>query len=275
MLLLAGCSENYTVSEQMTDVVVIQNKMPDASAENVTEAAATVKTGLFVEDMDYDIKSFVRQFYDYLASGDYELAMYMTNDSANLDRDKFIQLSGYIDSVKSLTCYMMEGMVDGSYIVVARCGVATTLGSQVVTMLNAFYICTNESGTYYICSSSVGDEVKSYIDNKVLEVEKVEITDLVSDWKIEKNNSVKKGDIVYLDFTITKNSSWSTGWNYGIGKIPILENCQNKYYDLTLNGWEGRNTGEIVIKNGIIDIFELGHSPTGIGINTTVYIGKK
>ena len=162
MLLLAGCSENYTVSEQMTDVVVIQNKMPYAAAENVTEAAATVKTGLFVEDMDYDIKSFVRQFYDYLASGDYELAMYMTNDSANLDRDKFIQLSGYIDSVKSLTCYMMEGMVDGSYIVVARCGVATTLGSQVVTMLNAFYICTNESGTYYICSSSVGDEVKSY-----------------------------------------------------------------------------------------------------------------
>ena len=39
---------------------------------------------------------------------------------------------------------------------------ATTLGPQVVTMLNAFYICTNESGTYYICGSSVGDEVKSY-----------------------------------------------------------------------------------------------------------------
>ena len=121
---------------------------------------------------------------------------------------------------------------------------------------------------------ALSDEVRSYIDNKISEVEKVEITDLVSDWKIEKNNSVKKGDIVYLDFTITKNSSWSTGWNYGIGKIPILENCQNKY-DLTLNGWEGRNTGEIAIKNGIIDIFELGHSPTGIAINTTVYIGKK
>ena len=69
---------------------------------------------------------------------------------------------------------------------------------------------------------ALSDEVKSYIDNKISEVEKVEITDLVSDWKIEKNNSVKKGDIVYLDFTITKNSSWSTGWNYGIGKIPIL-----------------------------------------------------
>ena len=41
---------------------------------------------------------------------------------------------------------------------------------------------------------ALSDEVKSYIDNKVLEVEKVEITDLVSDWKIEKNNSVKKGE---------------------------------------------------------------------------------
>ena len=26
----------------------------------------------------------------------------------------------------------------------------------------AFYVCTNESGTYYICGSSVGDEVRSY-----------------------------------------------------------------------------------------------------------------
>ena len=56
---------------------------------------------------------------------------------------------------------MMDGMAEGSYIVVAKCGVLTTLGAQVITMLNAFYVCTNESGTYYICGSSVGDEVRS------------------------------------------------------------------------------------------------------------------
>lgn len=146
----------------MTDVVVIQNTVAELSVASVTETVEDKLVSSFVEDMDYDIKSFVRQFYDYLASGEYDLAMYMTNDSTNLDRDSFMRISSYVESVKSLTCYMMEGMVEGSYIVVAKCGVLTTLGAQVVTMLNAFYICTNESGTYYICGSDVGDEVKSY-----------------------------------------------------------------------------------------------------------------
>ncbi len=146
----------------MTDVVVIQNTVAELSVACVNETVADKLVSSFVEDMDYDIKSFVRQFYDYLASGEYDLAMYMTNDSTNLDRDSFMRISSYVESVKSLTCYMMEGMVEGSYIVVAKCGVLTTLGAQVVTMLNAFYICTNESGTYYICGNDVGDEVKSY-----------------------------------------------------------------------------------------------------------------
>lgn len=174
--LTCGCAARKRTAELMTDVVVIQNSTTMASAEGqaadiVSETdtytvtgfkADKVVTGPFVEDMNYDIKDFIRQYYDYLAAGDYDLAVYMTNDSSNLNRDAFMQLSGYIDSIKSLTCYMMEGLVDGSYIVVARCGVTTTLGAQVVTMLDAFYVCTNESGTFYISGGSVGDEVKSY-----------------------------------------------------------------------------------------------------------------
>lgn len=174
--LTCGCAARKRTAELMTDVVVIQNSTTMASAEGqvadiVSETDTYTVTGFkadkvvtspFVEDMNYDIKDFIRQYYDYLAAGDYDLAVYMTNDSSNLNRDAFMQLSGYIDSIKSLTCYMMEGLVDGSYIVVARCGVTTTLGAQVVTMLDAFYVCTNESGTFYISGGSVGDEVKSY-----------------------------------------------------------------------------------------------------------------
>lgn len=174
MFLAGGCAAKKNTAEAMTEVVVIQNSTtvsPDRGADMTTEAAVySAKEGKremalqspFVEDMNYDIKDFIRQYYDYLVAGEYELAVYMTNDSTNLDREKFMELSGYIDSVKSLTCYMMDGIADGSYIVVARCGVTTTLGAQVVTMLDAFYVCTNESGTFYICGGSVGDEVKSY-----------------------------------------------------------------------------------------------------------------
>ena len=146
--LLSGCSAKSSAAEQMTDVVVIQNKSIETELQNANapESAAGINAVTFVEDMNYDVKNFIRQFYDY----------------SNLERDSFMELSGYIDSVKSLTCYMMDGMAEGSYIVVAKCGVLTTLGAQVITMLNAFYVCTNESGTYYICGSSVGDEVRSY-----------------------------------------------------------------------------------------------------------------
>lgn len=189
MCLASGCSAKKNTSEPMTEVVVIQNSTTAAFAESADAAtemaensvkeskAAGTAVSPFVEDMNYDIKDFIRQYYDYLAAGEYELAVCMTNDSTKLDREKFMELSGYIDSIKSLTCYMMDGMVEGSYIVVARCGVTTTLGAQVVTMLDAFYVCTNESGTYYICGGSVGDEVKSYnsimlSDQKIAGVEK-------------------------------------------------------------------------------------------------------
>lgn len=189
MCLASGCSAKKNTSEPMTEVVVIQNSTTAEFAESADAAtemaensvkeskAAGTAVSPFVEDMNYDIKDFIRQYYDYLAAGEYELAVYMTNDSTKLDREKFMELAGYIDSIKSLTCYMMDGMVEGSYIVVARCGVTTTLGAQVVTMLDAFYVCTNESGTYYICGGSVGDEVKSYnsimlSDQKIAGVEK-------------------------------------------------------------------------------------------------------
>lgn len=189
MCLASGCSAKKNTSEPMTEVVVIQNSTSAAFAESADVAtemaensvkeskAAGTSVSPFVEDMNYDIKDFIRQYYDYLAAGEYDLAVYMTNDSTKLDREKFMELAGYIDSIKSLTCYMMDGMVEGSYIVVARCGVTTTLGAQVVIMLDAFYVCTNESGTYYICGGSVGDEVKSYnsimlSDQKIAGVEK-------------------------------------------------------------------------------------------------------
>ena len=139
MCLASGCAAKKNTSEPMTEVVVIQNSTSAAFAESADAAtemaensvkeskAAGTSVSPFVEDMNYDIKDFIRQYYDYLA--------------------------------------------------VARCGVTTTLGAQVVIMLDAFYVCTNESGTYYICGGSVGDEVKSYnsimlSDQKIAGVEK-------------------------------------------------------------------------------------------------------
>ena len=182
-LCLTGCGAREAAKESTTEyVIIIQNASKEttrsaqtAAPPSVTAAAGSSResaqseqeskdgyTYEFAEDMDYEIKDFVRQYYDYLAEGEYDLAAYMTNDSSRLDKEAFMERGEYIESIKSLSCYMMEGMVEGTYIVVAKCGVVTTLGPEVLFMMEAFYICRNESGTLYICGNSVGDEVKSY-----------------------------------------------------------------------------------------------------------------
>lgn len=171
---VTGCSARRAADKNaMTDVVIIQNTVESTGAPEDEERAGTKAEALslspangytygFEADADYDIKNFIRQYYDYMVDGEYELAAYMTNDSSRFSREVFMERSGYMEAVKSLTCYMMEGMVEGTYIVVAECGVLTTLSDNIVTMLEAFYICTNESGTIYIYGSSVGDEIRSY-----------------------------------------------------------------------------------------------------------------
>ena len=82
--------------------------------------------------------------------------------------------------------------------------------------------------------------------------------------------------MVYLEFALSKQTSWSNGWNNNIAKIPVLSN--KNIYELTLNGWEGKGTGEISMNNGNISIYEVGtygNAGNMIVVNATFYIGEK
>lgn len=120
-------------------------------------------------------------------------------------------------------------------------------------------------------ANGLNDDIKNYINQRLQEAEKIEITDLASDWKLKYNNSVKKGNIIYLDFVLTKDSSWTKGWNNNIGKISI--NDETTRVLLTLNSWEGKNTGEIKIEENNISIYELGMygNTNTIRINASYY----
>lgn len=120
--------------------------------------------------------------------------------------------------------------------------------------------------------NGLNEDIKSYINQKIQEVEEIDITDLASGWTIVYNNSVKKGNIIYLDFGLSKSSSWTKGWNNNIGKISINEINGYSVF-LTLNSWEGKNTGEMKLEGNDISIYELGTYGTTntIRINAAYY----
>ena len=82
--------------------------------------------------------------------------------------------------------------------------------------------------------------------------------------------------MVYLEFALSKQTSWSYGWNNNIAKIPVLSN--ENTHKLTLNTWEGKGTGEIWLNNGDISVYEVGtygNAGDMIVVNATFYIGEK
>lgn len=164
-----GCSSAADKGPQaMTDVIVITTQSSKETVPDTENGSVFVRGNwsensyAFTEDSNLEIKDLIRNYYNHLAEGDMQLAGYLINDADALLNNQFELKAEYIEEVKSLTCYIMDGMVDGTYIVVAKCGVKTTLGDNVFYMLEPFYVCTNESGGLYICSGDVGDEVKSY-----------------------------------------------------------------------------------------------------------------
>lgn len=160
-IMLCSCTAVNHVRDDETDVVIIQNNLVQPSTTEAYIDVTETDSGFNI-DSDLEIKDLIKQYYDYLVDGEYTLASYLTNDNSRLKKEDFISCSENIQAIKSLNCYVMEGMIDGTYIVVAKSGLLTSLGNELINRLEAFYVCTNESGTLYICGGGVSDEVRSY-----------------------------------------------------------------------------------------------------------------
>ena len=104
---------------------------------------------------------------------------------------------------------------------------------------------------------------------------RVDITDVASGWKIT-NNSVRIGNMVYVDIIFERDSGWTVGWNNNIGKISVT--TTKDIYLLTVHTWNGCNNGEIYINQaGDISLYEkTARGGTGdmIVCHATYYVGE-
>lgn len=156
MLLVSGCSKMLETVDN-TEVVFVYNE------PQTTTAAAVLPTGnSYVVNKNETILRLISSFYEYLKEGDYQSAKLLVDDSAHFSSEAFEKKSEYIAGLDNIECYVMEGMIDKAYIVVASSNVYTAYGEAPVTMLEAFYCIENDNGSMYICTGSIGDEVKSY-----------------------------------------------------------------------------------------------------------------
>lgn len=116
----------------------------------------------FVECREFDIKSLLRNYYDVLSDGERtELSKYV--DDVSGFTDEFLQKNlDYVEKYMDIQCYYMEGMMPGTYLVVAYGYVKFYGIDTTVPVMDEFYVCSNAHGRYYICKEDVGEEVDAY-----------------------------------------------------------------------------------------------------------------
>lgn len=125
------------------------------------------------------------------------------------------------------------------------------------------------------------EQVKNQIDipidsnRNTQPVEKITFSDTVSGYTIAYNNSVKIGDMVYLDFRLDKNSGyWPTGWQYKMTKVSIAPKSSVYFVNHGLN--HGIAVGEVYIEaDGTINYYIMNNYSLerNCVVNAFYYVG--
>lgn len=142
----------------------------------------------FVECREFDIKHLLRNYYDVLSDGDREELSKYVDDVSGFSEEFLRQNIDYVEQYMDIQCYYMEGMMPGTYLVVAYSyakfyGIGTT-----VPVINEFYVCSNAHGRYYICMKEVGEEVDAY--NRFM-FENSQIQEMYAMYKAERENAIR------------------------------------------------------------------------------------
>lgn len=142
----------------------------------------------FVPCNEFDIKYLIKNYYNALNNGSRdELGKYV-DDSSVISNDELAANEAYVEDYMDIQCYYMEGMMPGTYLVVAYSyvkfyGVYTTAPN-----IDEFYVCTNASGRYYISMKDNGDEIRTYNE---LMFDNSQISDMIDMARRELDNAVK------------------------------------------------------------------------------------
>ena len=112
---LAGCTHRQADSTgEAATAYVYVSADPETDADRPTVAILEEATGAgveqvvangFAEDLNPEIKTLIRNYYECIAGNDYTGLTYLVNDSSRLNPELIGRQSDFMEAVKSLTCY--------------------------------------------------------------------------------------------------------------------------------------------------------------------------
>ena len=130
--------------------------------ESVTEEEYVIPTDPLEQDAYPEINDLMRTYYNAAAGGD--IATINSIRTAMDDKEEIViqKKAEYVQSYPVVTCYTKKGPIDDSFLVYVYYEVKVEGYEEQIPGLNVWYVCKNESGSYYINEDPQDSKVSEY-----------------------------------------------------------------------------------------------------------------
>jgi len=170
--------------EEVVEETPVVTEAVEADEYVITDEALAV-------DAIPEINSLMKQYYDAAAGGDVATIEAIKTGVDEKEEIVIAKKAEYVESYPVVTCYSKSGPVDGSYIVFAYYEVKLFDYEQTVPGLNAWYVCKNDAGSYYINDDEQDEKLANYCKAISVQDDYVDLTNTVN---VKFNEAVAADD---------------------------------------------------------------------------------
>ena len=163
-------------------------EMPVRTSEPIQEEEQEVPLMELEENAYPAVNALISNYYQAMAEGDVDAVVSMNEYVEEREKLRIREMSKYTEDYPELTVYTKKGPVEGSYLAYIYSKMKFTEYDELVPGLQAFYICTDESGECYINGGEDNSVVVQYIKDVSLQED---VVDLYNRVNVEYNEMVE------------------------------------------------------------------------------------
>lgn len=167
---LIGKKKGQASVEADTTDAMAQNEQEEedlgavVSAVGSEEGTVAVETNILEKDAYEDVNTIVRQYYDYMSSGDMEGLATVVDEINDDERNRILGSQGLVEGYQNISCYTKKGLEEGSHVVFVCYDLKFQQIETPAPGLSPLYVYTNEEGNLCIMKKEPSKELTAYVE---------------------------------------------------------------------------------------------------------------
>lgn len=168
-----------------------------------------------------EVNELMKKYYTAAAAGDVDTVATLRTGIDDKEKITIQKKSEYINSYPSITCYTKKGPIEDSFLVYVYYEVVLEGFEERIPALNVWYVCKNESGSYYINEELQDERVTEYC--KVISVQD-DVVDLSNTINVKFNEIMASNEelALFMD-ELAATMKVSVGEELAKVEVPVEE----------------------------------------------------